>query len=84
VEVHDARAQQVAAGDHGVRDECLTATLQPIEQRAVEGIEMRFDLRLAKPAAKIAWHVAERRDAQLLCGELQFLVPANRVGHRPR
>ena len=40
VEVDDAGAQRVAAADHRVRDEHFAAALQPIEQRAVERVEM--------------------------------------------
>jgi len=47
VEVHDTGAQHVAAADDGVGDECLTSALQPIEQLAVERIEMSFDRRLS-------------------------------------
>ena len=47
VEVHDAGAQHVAAADDGVGDERFAAALQPIEQFAVERVEMTFDLRLS-------------------------------------
>ena len=50
VEVHDAGAQHVAAADDGVGDERLAAALQPIEQLAVERIEMPFDRRLSDAA----------------------------------
>ena len=50
VEVHDAGAQHVAAADDGVGDERLASALQPIEQLAVERIEMTFDRRLSDAA----------------------------------
>ena len=50
VEIHDAGAQHVAAADDGVRDERLAAALQPIEQLAVERVEMPLDRRLADAA----------------------------------
>ena len=47
VEVDDAGAQHVAAADDGVRDERLAAALQPIEQRAIQRVEVRSTVRLA-------------------------------------
>ena len=84
VEVHDAGAQHIAAADDGVGDECLASALQPIEQLAVERVEVTFDRRLSQVRSKIARHVAERRDAQVLGRELQFRMAADRLSHRLR
>ena len=83
VEVHDAGAQHVAAADDGVRDEGLAAALQAIEQLAVERIEMAFDLRIANLRPKIARHVAEGRDAQVLRDELQLRMRLDRFAPAP-
>src|SRR5579864_4373293 len=41
MKVHDAGAQHVAAADYGVGEKCFTSALQPIDQLAVERIEMK-------------------------------------------
>ena len=84
MEVDDAGAQHVAAADDSVGDECLASALQPIEQLAVDLIEMTFGRRLAYLRSKIARHVTERRDAQVLGRELQLRMPINRGSHRLR
>src|ERR1700722_6758071 len=48
VEVHDARAQRVAAADDGVRDECLAAALDAMEQALVQRVEMPLDRGVAQ------------------------------------
>ena len=82
VEVHDTRTQQVAAVNHCVGDERLASSLQAVEQLPIERVEIAFDRRLTRLRLKIARQVAERRDAQRLCGEFQVRVLVNRRGHR--
>jgi hypothetical protein len=40
VKVDNAGAKYVSAADHGIGDECLTSTLQPIDQLTVERVEI--------------------------------------------
>ena len=83
-EVHDARAQRVAAADDGVRDEQLAAALQPIEQLAVDRVEARVDGRIADRRGELGRHVAERRDAERLREQLELRRAPHGVGQRPR
>ena len=53
VEVDDAGAQHVAAGDDRVRDEDLAAALQPVEQRSVERVELAARPRRAQRRAQV-------------------------------
>src|SRR5437867_3602398 len=45
---------------------------------------MPLDGWLSDRRSEVARHVAKRRDAQRLCGELELRMPANRLGHRSR
>jgi hypothetical protein len=44
MKVDNASAEHAVAVDYGVGDECLTSTLQPINQLTIERIQMKFDL----------------------------------------
>ena len=83
VKVHEARAEYIPAVDDGIRDEELAATLQPIEQRPVERIEVVFNSRLSQTRSKVVRHVSKSRDAQCLRHALQLGGPTHRCGQRP-
>jgi len=75
MEVDDAGAQHVAASHYRVRDENLAPALQALEELTIEQFEMPLDVRMSSPRSQLSRHVAEGRDAQLLGGQFQFLVP---------
>ena len=73
VEVHDAGAQHVTSADDRVGHERLAATLQAIEQRLVQRIEMRINSGIPDLRSQVARDVSKRRDAQVLSHELEFI-----------
>jgi len=76
VEIHDARPQQESAAHHGVRHEYLAAALQTIEQLTVQRIQVALGRLDADVRAKIARHVAEGGNAQILGREFEIVASA--------